>query len=587
MPAHRARRRRGVVVHRRGAIASDDVTRCHGIPVTSAICTLIDITACLDRGQLQAAINEADRLDLVDPEALRSALDRVGRRPGTGTLRQLLDRRTFTLTDSELERRFLTLARAAGLSGPVTGSYLNGFKVDFYWPELGLVVETDGLRYHRTPAQQAKDHMRDQAHAAVGLTPLRFTHAQGPVRCEPRAGDARRGRAEADGHAVASRRMSPRQTAWVASAAREVALRAERELEALVGVSSPSGDAAGAEEALSIVTALLPTEAHVERPQCSSPDHAADLLARINGSGDRRVLLLGHIDTVVRHQEHKPLEHRDRRLIGSGTVDMKGGVVLALGVLRALATHPDSFAQIDLLLVTDEEWRTSEFAHAERFAGYDACLCFEAGERGPGGEEGVVVRRKAAATLLVQATGVSAHSGSAPDRGRNALLALAVAAERVAREHDPAGQERLTAVPTILRSGDAFNVVPSSGELHCDLRADRLAAFDPVIAAIPDSVGGATLEAKLVRRWPGMDTRSATDPVLRDAARLLGRPVVGVERGGASDASHLAAQIPVTIDGLGPRGGGAHTPDEFVLAESLHSRAEVALAVAASLLDLD
>ena len=59
-----------------------------------------------------------------------------------------------------------------------TGVRLNGFKVDFYWPGLGLVVETDGLRYHRRPAQQAADRVRDQAHTAAGLTPLRFTHAQ-------------------------------------------------------------------------------------------------------------------------------------------------------------------------------------------------------------------------------------------------------------------------------------------------------------------------------------------------------------------------------------------------------------------------
>jgi very-short-patch-repair endonuclease len=60
---------------------------------------------------------------------------------------------------------------------------VNGFRVDFYWPELGLVVETDGLTYHRTPAQQAEDRRRDQAHTAAGLTVLRFTHAQ--VRYEP------------------------------------------------------------------------------------------------------------------------------------------------------------------------------------------------------------------------------------------------------------------------------------------------------------------------------------------------------------------------------------------------------------------
>jgi very-short-patch-repair endonuclease len=61
---------------------------------------------------------------------------------------------------------------------------LNGFKVDFFWPELGLVVETDGLRYHRTPAAQARDRLRDQVHTAAGFTTLRFIHAQ--VRYEPR-----------------------------------------------------------------------------------------------------------------------------------------------------------------------------------------------------------------------------------------------------------------------------------------------------------------------------------------------------------------------------------------------------------------
>src|SRR5690242_3384511 len=78
---------------------------------------------------------------------------------------------------------FLPIARQAGLPQPVTGRTLNGFKTDFHWPDLGLVVETDGLRYHRTPGQRARDRVRDQAHAAAGLTPLRFTHEQ--VRFDP------------------------------------------------------------------------------------------------------------------------------------------------------------------------------------------------------------------------------------------------------------------------------------------------------------------------------------------------------------------------------------------------------------------
>jgi glutamate carboxypeptidase len=362
--------------------------------------------------------------------------------------------------------------------------------------------------------------------------------------------------------------------------------RAERELEALVSVSSPSGDSRGAEEAAALMAALLPPEAEVARVPCSSPDHAPDFEARVWGQGGARVLLLGHVDTVVAHRDHRPLERAGEKLLGSGTVDMKGGVVLALGVLRALARVPVAFAEVALLVVQDEEWRTAPFVHAARFTDWDACLCFEAGERGPEGEEGVVVRRKAAGTLRVAARGASAHSGSAPDKGRNALLALALAAQKVAERHDPAGPKRLTAVPTILRSGEAFNVVPPTGELFCDLRADDLEAFDAVVPAVPDTTGGVRLHTEIVRRWPGMDARAATRDLLAAASARLGRPVIGAERGGASDASHFAAAIPLTVDGLGPRGGGAHTPEEYVVRSSLGERAEVALAVVAALLAL-
>jgi glutamate carboxypeptidase len=370
---------------------------------------------------------------------------------------------------------------------------------------------------------------------------------------------------------------------WIADSSASIADRAERELEALVGVSSPSGDIPGAQEAAAIAAALLPEGATTERVPCSSPDHASDLLARVRGTGSRRILLLGHLDTVVAHDQHRFLE-RDPdnadRLYGSGTVDMKGGDVLALGVLRALSTRPDLFAEIALLLVVDEEWRIGPFGHVDRFAGFDACLCFEAGEIDAHGNDSVIVKRKAAGTIEVLAQGRSAHSGSAPDKGLNALLALATAAQAIAAQHDPHGADHLTAVPTVVRSGDAFNVVPAAGRLIADVRADRLDAFARVLDAVPAEVGGATLTARVVREWPGMDARVPTTPLLSQASELLGRPIIAAQRGGASDASHFAATIPLTVDGLGPRGGAAHNPGEFVLASSLRTRAQVALAVA-------
>ena len=237
---------------------------------------------------------------------------------------------------------------------------------------------------------------------------------------------------------------------WVTKCSQEIARRAPRELEALVAVSSPSGDRHGAEECASVCAALTPDDAAARarplllpRPR-RRPDRAPGAAP---ASG--RILLLGHLDTVIAHAAHRPLARDGEKLVGSGSVDMKGGVVLSLGVLRALAARPQDYAEVALLLVCDEEWRTAPFAHTERFAGWDACLCFEGGARNADGEEGVVVRRKAAGTLRVNARGRAAHSGSAPDRGRNALLALAAAAQAVAGCHDPDGPDHLTAVPTV------------------------------------------------------------------------------------------------------------------------------------------
>lgn len=105
-----------------------------------------------------------------------------GRR-GIRKLRILLG--TYSRTDSNLERRFLKLVDRANLPRPQTQTWIEGFRVDFFWPDLRLVIETDGLTYHRTPAQQAVDRRRDQALTAAGLTCLRLTNAQ--VRLEAEA----------------------------------------------------------------------------------------------------------------------------------------------------------------------------------------------------------------------------------------------------------------------------------------------------------------------------------------------------------------------------------------------------------------
>jgi very-short-patch-repair endonuclease len=182
VPGDASRRRKGIAFHQRFGAAKDATTTHDAIPVTTIVQTLVDLAATEPVNRLTRAVNQADKHDLIDPDTLRAALDPYRGHPGVRPLRALLDEASFVLTDSELEDRFLPIARAAGLPRP-RKERVNEHRVDFHWPALELVVECDGLRYHRTQQQQAADAARDQDHAAAGTTPLRFTHGQ--VRHEP------------------------------------------------------------------------------------------------------------------------------------------------------------------------------------------------------------------------------------------------------------------------------------------------------------------------------------------------------------------------------------------------------------------
>ena len=226
--------------------------------------------------------------------------------------------------------------------------------------------------------------------------------------------------------------------------------------------------------------ALLPDEAEVERVPCSSPGHAA----RPDRAAARHrraaaILLLGHLDTVIAHAAHQPLARDGDKLVGSGAVDMKGGVVLvarrAARARRAPAGLRRGGAAARVRRgVADRAVRAHR---ALRRLGRVPVL---RGRRAHAdGEEGVVVRRKAAGTLRVNA-----------QRARRPLrLGARPRAQRAARaRRGRAGGRRL---PRPRRPGPAHRRAdractratrstscPARGELICDMRADDAAAFD-------------------------------------------------------------------------------------------------------------
>jgi very-short-patch-repair endonuclease len=168
-----SRSRDGIEPHRRKALLT---TTHKGIRVTTPAQTLIDLAHTWPQDRLEQAIGEADLRGLVGLRGLRNAAAKAGR--SGAALRSVIDRVTFRVTQSELEREFLRLLERAGLPLPETQRRFGRHRVDFYWPTLDLVVETDGGSFHRTARQQEADRRRDQAHSRAGRTPMRLTHRQ-------------------------------------------------------------------------------------------------------------------------------------------------------------------------------------------------------------------------------------------------------------------------------------------------------------------------------------------------------------------------------------------------------------------------
>jgi glutamate carboxypeptidase len=308
-----------------------------------------------------------------------------------------------------------------------------------------------------------------------------------------------------------------------------------------------------------VVAAILPDAASVERRPAPRPT-TPRLLARVTGEGQRRILLVGHLDTVVAHADHRPLRRDGDQLVGSGSIDMKGGDVLALGVLRALTeTRRAEFAEVALLLVCDEEWRLGDFAHARRFAGWDACLCFEAGERDADDHDAVVVKRKAAGTVRRDRVGPLGPLGLGAPQGP----------QRAAGPRR--GRAGRGGVPRPGRAGPSHRRADRparGGRLQRRARPRRAhlrRARGPHERLRGRARRGARrgrrrhLRAENLRRWPGMDAREPVAPVLERAGRALGRPIGPASRGGASDASHFAAGSRSRSTGSG-RSAAAPTP---------------------------
>lgn len=173
-----ARRSRKSAIHLHFArLPQDDRAIQDGIPVTALPRTLLDLAASLQFGRLEKAVENAERLRLLDLRSVESLLERSVGHPGTGRLRRALSlyREETAYTRSELERRFLDLVRRSGLPRPSTNVFVGGYELDAYWPRERFAVELDGYEYHGTRAAFERDSRRQEELKLAGIEMIRVT----------------------------------------------------------------------------------------------------------------------------------------------------------------------------------------------------------------------------------------------------------------------------------------------------------------------------------------------------------------------------------------------------------------------------
>ncbi len=354
------------------------------------------------------------------------------------------------------------------------------------------------------------------------------------------------------------------------------------DLEALVACESPSSDPSALARTADVVARIGAIRLGVEAERVVV-DGCAHLRWHL-GAGPRRVLLLGHYDTVwpIGSLVGRPFAINGDVLRGPGCFDMKAGVAM---MFHAVATLGAENA-VTLLITADEEIGSpsSRALIEAEAASCSAALVLEgAAKRGA-----LKTERKGISLYELRVQGRAAHAGLEPERGVNATVELAHQVLAVDALADLA--RGTTVTPTLMSAGASTNTVPAAGTLALDVRVRTVAEQARVhteLAALAPALAGAGLELRGGPNRPPLPA-SASESLFTRARDLASElelaPVTGVSVGGASDGNFTAGVGVATLDGLGAVGGGAHADDEHVLVSWLAPRTALVAALVADVL---
>ncbi len=290
-----------------------------------------------------------------------------------------------------------------------------------------------------------------------------------------------------------------------------------------------------------------------------------NLVARCQGKGRMRLLLIGHVDTVYTQGAAaiQPFHIRDGIASGPGVIDMKSGVLMGIYALQALVeTGFEEYGELIVVFNNDEEVGSTDSAPLLREVAQqvDAALVLEPSRS----IESVTRARKGADKYVMDVLGVPAHSGAEPNRGRSAVIELAH--KMIAVHNLNSMFPGVTFNVTRISSSEQLNVVPDAARCHISVRAFNEHGLDMAAKALEQIAAGCSIPGTQtgLTRTRGRIPYEATPQNMRlveiaqEEARGLGFELVAESKGGVSDANLLMEMGIPTLDSLGPVGGGMH-----------------------------
>jgi len=287
----------------------------------------------------------------------------------------------------------------------------------------------------------------------------------------------------------------------------------------------------------------------------------------------KKLLLLGHIDTVFPKGKFENYTQDKDWVYGAGVCDMKGGNIVALQALRELHKKNIDIQNIDVLLVSDEESGSDDSKHltAQLAKKYDYCFVYEAA----GENLEVVTGRKGVGTFFIDIVGKAAHAGNSYFEGNDANLEASYKLQKLVALTD---LEKGTTVNVgKIEGGIGANTISPHANLVFELRYKTLDERDRVLNKIDKIVAYSDVDGCSAKLSGGiqrdvMQTSDNSLQLIKYIENITGVKLPSEERGGVSDANIVSSVGVITLDGFGPFGDGDHTVHERASKESFKSR---------------